>query len=99
MSALRKLGYRPLRRTEEDGEEVLLLSLGQSLLRFRCGAGLSPLPEQALRIRAAGLPAIRARLQEAGIDNGEYEEDPYTGQRELRFTGPDNVQITITETD
>ena len=96
---VRKLGYRPLRRTEEDGEEVLLLSLGQSLLRFRCGAGLSPLPEQALRIRAAGLPAIRARLQEAGIDNGEYEEDPYTGQRELRFTGPDNVQITITEVD
>ena len=96
---VRKLGYRPLRRTEEDGEEVLLLSLGQSLLRFRCGAGLSPMPEQALRIRAAGLPAIRARLQEAGIDNGEYEEDPYTGQRELRFTGPDNVQITITEVD
>ena len=58
-----------------------------------------PLPEQELRIRAAGLPAIRSHLMEAGIDPGAYEENPYTGLRELRFTGPDNVRITITEAE
>jgi hypothetical protein len=95
---VRKLGYRPLRLAAQKQEDVLLLSLGQSRVRIHCG-GTTPIAEQALRIRAAGLPAIRARLLEAGIDPGEYEEDPYTELRELRFTGPDDVHITIVEAD
>ncbi len=95
---VRKLGYRPLRLAAQEQEDVLLLSLGRSRVRIHCG-GTTPIAEQALRIRAAGLPAIRTRLLEAGIDPGEYEEDPYTGLRELRFTGPDDVRITIVEAE
>ena len=98
---VRKLGYRPVRRrgkSEEDG--TLLLGLGRSLIEIHCGgAEGEPLPPQTLRIRASGLPGIRARLPEQGIDPGEYEEDPYTGLRELRFTGPDQVQVIITEAE
>jgi len=98
---VRKLGYRPVRRTgpEPEKEDTLLLCLGQSRIEVRCTAGNSPLPEQELRLRSAGLPDVRARLLEAGIDPGEYKEDPYTGLRELRFTGPDGVRVVITEAE
>ena len=97
---MKTLGYRPVLRTgpEPAQENILLLCLGQSRIEIRCGAA-APLPQQELRIRAAGLPAIRSHLLEAGIDPGAYEEDPYTGLRELRFTGPDNVRITVTEAE
>ena len=97
---VKKLGYRPVlcSRPEPVQENVILLCLGQSRIKICCGVA-APLPEQELRIRAAGLPAIRAPLLEAGIDPGEYEEDPYTGLRELRFTGPDHVRITIMEAE
>ena len=97
---VQKLGYRPIRRTgpETNEADCLLLSLGRSWIEIRCGEE-GPLPPQALRIRAFGLPAIRSRLLEQGIDPGAYEEDPYTGQRQLRFTGPDDVEITITEVE
>ena len=97
---VRKLGYRPVLRTgpEAARENALLLCLGQSRIEIRFGAA-SPLPAQELRVRAAGLPAIRSHLLRVGIDPGAYEEDPYTGLRELRFTGPDNVQIRITEAE
>ncbi len=96
---VRKLGYRPVRRTGAEPEaDVLLLCLGESRIWIRC-SGETPLPEQELRIRAAGLPAVRKRLLAAGIHPGEYQEDPYTGLRELRFTGPDQVRIFITEAD
>ena len=42
---------------------------------------------------------IRKNLLTQGIDPGAYETDPYTGRRELRFTGPDGVQIIITEAE
>ena len=98
---VRKLGYRPVRRTgpEPEKEDTLLLCLGQSRIEVRCTAGNSPLPEQELRLRSAGLPDVRARLLESGIDPGEYKEDPYTGLRELRFTGPDGVRVVITEAE
>ena len=98
---VRKLGYRPVRRNREKKEEEnnLLLSLGQSRIEIRCDGGASPVPEQTLRISAAGLHIIRENLLEKGIDPGEYKKDPYTGRRELRFTGPDNVQIIVTESE
>ncbi len=95
------LGYRPVRRSGETDEEdnYLQLCLGQSRIEIRCSGTEGPLPEQALCISAAGLHLIRKNLLEKGIDPGEYEKDPYTGRRELRFTGPDNVQIIITEAE
>ncbi len=103
---VKKLGYRPVPRTGEAKEEntndqknTLLLCLGQSRVEIRCDGGNEPLPPQALRIRASGLSSVRKHLQEQGIDPGAYKTDPYTGLQELRFTGPDNVQITITEAE
>lgn len=98
---VRRLGYRPLPRTGKAAarEDCLLLALGRSRIEIHCDGSVEPLPRQALRIRAYGLPEIRERLRKQGIDPGEYAEDPYTGQRELRFMGPDDVQITITEVE
>ena len=97
---VRKLGYRPVRRsgasTEED--DHLMLSLGQSRIEIRCDRAEIP-EEQILCISAAGLSEIRTRLLQQGIDPGTYKTDPYTGRRELRFTGPDNVQILMTEAE
>ena len=97
---VRKLGYQPVYRAgEADGGDRLLLCLGESRIEIRCENGQEIPAFQCLRIRAAGLPAIRARLEAQGINPGPYEEDPYTGLRELRFTGPDHVQILITEAE
>ena len=98
---VRKLGYRPIRRSGEiPGEEnYLLLSLGESRIEIRCDENLEHLPQQSLLLNAAGLPEIRKNLLAQGIDPGAYETDPYTGRRELRFTGPDGVQIIITEAE
>ena len=98
---VRKLGYRPVRRSREGKEEenILRLSLGQSRIEIRCTGENGTMPEQELRISAAGLPIIREQLRAQGIDPGAYEKDPYTGKRELRFTGPDKVRIIITEAD
>ena len=98
---VRKLGYRPIRRSGEiPGEEnYLLLSLGDSRIEIRCEENLEHLPQQSLLLNAAGLPEIRKNLLTQGIDPGAYETDPYTGRRELRFTGPDGVQIIITEAE
>ena len=97
---VRTLGYRPVRRSGDSPEEdnFLMLSLGQSRIEIRC-EGAQEVPAQALCISAAGLNRIRERLLEKGIDPGPYEKDPYTGRRELRFTGPDHVQIIITEAE
>lgn len=97
---VRKLGYRPVQRTEytPENQNDLMLALGGSRILIRCGAE-GPLPPQTLRLSAAGLPRIREGLKENGIDPGEYEKDPYTGRRELRFTGPDNVRIILTEAE
>ena len=94
-----KLGYRPVPHVKAEDSGVLLLSLGQSRIRFVCRPEAGPVPPQELRVRAAGLPAVRKHLLENGIDPGAYEEDPYTGLRELRFTGLDNIQIIISEAE
>ena len=98
---VRKLGYYPERRRRENNgkENNLMLALGKSRIEIRCDSVQGPLPEQTLRIRAAGLTKIREELLAHGVDPGEYEKDPYTGRRELRFTGPDDVQIIITEAE
>ena len=98
---VRKLGYYPeRRRRENDGKENnLMLALGKSRIEIRCDGSPVALPEQTLRIRAAGLTKIREELLLHGVDPGKYEKDPYTGRRELRFTGPDDVQIIITEAE
>ena len=96
-----KLGYRPTLRKgiAREKENCLLLQLGESRLEIICNGKQEPPLFQTLRIRASGLPEFRKHLLEQGIDPGEYEEDPYTGLRELRFTGPDGVTVTITESE
>ena len=96
---VQKLGYRPVpRKGKTPGEEnYLLLSLGDSRIEIRCDENLEQIPPQSLLLNASGLPEIRRNLLAQGIDPGEYKTDPYTGRRELRFTGPDDVQIIVTE--
>lgn len=98
---VRKLGYRPMPRigSAAQEEDVLLLTLGKSRIRICCDGKPEEIPPQQLRLRVYGLTQIRQHLLEQGIDPGEFKEDPYTGQRELRFTGPDDVLITITEVE
>ena len=52
-----------------------------------------------LTLYATRLSQVRRRLAENGIDPGDYRRDPCTGQRMLRFSGPDNVRVEIMETD
>ena len=98
---VKKLGYRPVRHdrgsTTEDNH--LMLRLGQSRIEICCDGGERSAQPQTLCISVAGLSEIRKRLASHGIDPGGYKTDPYTGRRELQFTGPDNVQIIITEAE
>ena len=96
---VQKLGYRPVSCSGKPEESRLLLQLGQSRLEIRCGSREALLTQQCLQLHAAGLPALRENLLRQGIDPGEYQENPHTGQRELRFAGPDEVQIILTEAE
>ena len=42
-------------------------------------------------------PLIKERLLKHDIVTGPFEQDPYTGQRQLSFAGPDGVIVTILE--
>ena len=96
---VKRLGYRPVSRRMPGGDDCLLLVLGHSRIEIRIIGDTEGLPAQALRIRSGGLAAVRARLLKQGIDPGEYQANPYTGLRELRFTGPDQVTVTVTEAE
>ena len=66
-------------------------------MEVRCSNRPDKLPTQYLTISARNLSQIRKRLIKHGIETGPFEQDPYTDQRRLTFTGPDGVIITILE--
>ena len=94
-----KLGFRPRRQltVEYSFGTDFLFQLGKSELEVRCSNRPDRLPTQYLNISARDLPMIQKRLKTHDIETGPFEQDPYTGQRRLCFTGPDGVIVTILE--
>ena len=74
-----------------------LFELGRSQVEIRCSNLPGKLPPQQLTLSADSLSRLRRRLIKRGIDVSPFEQDPYTGRRTLRFTGPDDVLITVIE--
>ena len=93
------LGFRPRRQLTEESSfgTDFLLELGRSQVEIRCSNRPDKLPTQYLSISTRDLLKVRERLVRHGVDPGPYEQDPYTGQRCLRLTGPDGVVISILE--
>ena len=94
-----KLGFRPRRQlvVENSFGTDFLFEMGSSQVEIHCSNRPDKLQTQYLTISARELPLIKKRLAERGIETGAFEQDPFTGQRLLRFAGPDNVTITILE--
>ena len=93
------LGFRMVARLRDKaaGTQVILLQLGRCQAEFRHDPA-HPVPEdQELAFYAAKIPSVRERLQTNGIELSADFEDPCTGRRGFRFTGPDGVRITILE--
>ena len=96
-----RLGFRLLQQLNrrESGDTVFLFEMGKTQVQVICSFR-DPVPDkQYLTLYAARLPAVRRRLESNGIHPGDYRRDPCTGQRMLRFTGPDNVRVEIMEAD
>jgi len=87
------LGYRILGETMNS----MLLTLGWSRIEIiALPPGVQP-PPQMLSLSVTGLSDLRQRLLRENLYPGEYEMDPYTGLREFRMTGPDQVLIIVME--
>ena len=96
-----RLGFRLRQQLDrrESGDVVYLFEMGKTQVQVICSFR-EVLPEkQYLTICASRLSAVRKRLEANGIRPGDYRRDPCTGQRMLRFSGPDNVRVEIMETD
>ncbi len=96
-----RLGFRLLQQLNrrESGDTVFLFEMGKTQVQVICSFRDSVPEKQYLTLYAVRLPAVRRRLESNGIRPGEYRRDPCTGQRMLRFTGPDNVRVEIMEAD
>jgi hypothetical protein len=98
---MNRLGFR-LRQElnrRESGDVVLLFEMGKNQVQVICTFREAMPDRQYLTLYAMRLPAVRRRLEENGIAPGDYRRDPCTGQRLLRFSGPDNVCVEIVEAD
>lgn len=94
-----KLGFRPRKQlTVEDSFGTdFLFEMGRTQLEIHCSNRPDRLPAQYLSIAARDLPEIKERLRRHKIETGPFEQDPYTGQRRMSFSGPDGVIITVLE--
>ena len=94
-----KLGFRPRKQIvpEYSFGTDFLFELGSSQVEIHCSNRPDKLQTQYLTISARDLPQIRKRLKEHQIEPGPFEQDPYTGQRRVSFSGPDGVVITLLE--
>ena len=94
-----KLGFRlkkqivPVDRPETD----FLLEMGRSQVEIHCLNRETALTPQKLTISARHLNPVIRRLEMNGIPTAGIEQDLYTGLRCVRFTGPDQVTITVIE--
>ena len=96
-----RLGFRLLQQLNrrESGDVVFLFEMGKTQVQVICSFREAVPEKQYLTLYATRLSAVRKRLESNGIRPGEYRRDPCTGQRMLRFTGPDNVRVEIMEAD
>ena len=94
-----KLGFRPRKQIvpEYSFGTDFLFELGSSQVEIHCSNRPDKLQTQYLTISARDLLEIKKRLQEHDIEPGPFEQDPYTGQRRVSFSGPDGVVITLLE--
>ena len=94
-----KLGFRPRKQltVEYSFGTDFLFEMGNSQVEVHCSNRPDKLPTQYLSISARNLPSIRDRLRAHDVETGPFEQDPYTGQRRMSFTGPDGVIVTILE--
>ena len=94
-----KLGFRPRRQLvpEYSFGTDFLFEIGGSQVEIHCSNRPDKLPVQHLSISARNLPRIKERLKAHDVQTGPFEQDPYTGQRRMSFTGPDGVIVTILE--
>ncbi len=92
-----KLGFRLLKQLVpmDSAETQMLLGMGKSQIEFRCVNQPRRLEAQALTISVRRLTPVIERLRMNGIAPGPVTTDPYTGQRCIQFTGPDDVTVTI----
>ena len=94
-----KLGFRLKKQLvplDSPGTD-LLLEMGRSQVEVHCSNRRESLPEQTLTMSARKLGPILKRLELNGIEAGPIGQDPYTGLRCIRFSGPDRVRITVIE--
>ena len=94
-----KLGFRMRRQLipEDSDSTSFLLEAAKTQVEIICLNHPEELPPQYLTFSCKGLDKVKKRLTAHGIDDGVYESDIYTQARILRFSGPDNVTITILE--
>ena len=94
-----KLGFRVRRQLvpEDSISTSFLLEVGGEQIEIICLNEDKEFPEQHLTFSCKNLNRVRKRLQKMGIDDGEYQKDAYTDVRTLKFSGPDNVVITLLE--
>lgn len=94
-----QLGFKPRRQltAEYSFGTDFLFEMGKTQVEVRCSNRPAKLPTQYLSISARNLPLIKERLLKHDIVTGPFGQDPYTGQRQLSFTGPDGVIVTILE--
>ena len=95
------LGFHPRRQLIPQNYygKNFLFELDSCQLEVRCTNQPTVLAPQYLTLYATRFSAVRKRLEKSGIQGILYDQDPYTGFRQLRFCGPDNVLITIIEAD
>ena len=96
-----RLGFRLLQQLNrrESGDVVFLFEMGKTQVQVICSFRETVPAKQYLTLYATRLSAVRRRLESNGIRPGDYRRDPCTGQRMLRFTGPDHVCVEIIEAD
>ena len=94
-----KLGFRVKKQVMslDDIDTRFLLVMGSSQVEIICFNKRKMIPVQYLTISARNLTKIKKRLEQNGIQVGEFHRDPYTDLRCLSFTGPDRVCITVIE--
>ena len=94
-----KLGFRPRKQLSVDlsiGTDFLF-EMGKTQVEVHCSNRPDKLPPQFLTFSADNLPRLKRRLKKKNVETGDFENDPYTGQRTLTFPGPDGVLITVIE--
>jgi len=93
------LGFRPRRQLIPRNYygKNFLFEMDTCQLEVRCTNQPMAFPPQYLTLYTARLSAVGKQLEKRGVKGIRYEQDPYTGFRQLSFPGPDNVLVTIIE--